>query len=424
MKFGCTTRTSAGVVAGLICAALLLTTVSVANATLSTPVLTSPAQGAVSVSRASVAFQWDAVAGADVYRFRLGTDTLITNPLVWDTTCATNSRTVQNLQPGTKYYWRVRAKNTGTQEVSSWSTTYWFITDLVPPSLEFPGNGAVTIDFGSVAFQWNDISGANVYRFRLGTDTLVANAIVWDTTCAVSSRTVTGLQPNTKYFWRVRAKNTNSGTVSSWSQTYSFTTAQLTQPALTYPANNAPHTGLNFSLQWNAVWGANVYRVRVGTDSLITNPIVWDTSCATTSKQLTNLSPNTKYYWRVRAKNTSSGAVSAWSPTWNFTTENAGIKPPEPSMSDNLLSSLEIGAITPNPAAGAMTLKVRVAVSGLCRITVCDAAGRPVLPPWERAVSAGDCAIMLDVSSLPAGKYFVRAGSDGATVVRQFVVER
>ena len=200
---------------------------------LPTPALSTPARYATNVAATSVTFGWSAVAGADVYRFRLGTDTLITNPLVWDTTCATNSRTVQNLQPGTKYYWRVRAKNTGTQVVSSWSATWSFVTAGggsgggsgggaatvgVVKLLQPTGGKLLTTNFAGLS--WQAVTGALKYHVQVALSPAFTAVVREDSTLSAATLTAQNLTPGRMYYWRVRAKG--SGVWGGWSATWNF----------------------------------------------------------------------------------------------------------------------------------------------------------------------------------------------------------
>lgn len=89
-------------------------------------------------------------------------------------------------------------------------------------------------------------------------------------------------------------------------------------PTLISPANNSTGLPTTDTLVWNASSGATSYRVQLATDSLFTTLIVNDSTVTTTSKIVSGLSYNTKYYWHVNAKNVVG--TSSYSPTWNFTT--------------------------------------------------------------------------------------------------------
>lgn len=233
-----------------------------ARAQLSTPNLTNPANGATNVATSSVTFQWNAVSGANVYRFRLGADSLIANPLIWDTSCVEASRSVQNLQPGTKYYWRVRAKNTNTQVVSGWSVTRWFITAGSGGGSGSGGSGGGTstgatlklltptsgklLTTNSADLSWTGVTGASAYHFQVGLSPAFPSGALFlqDSTMTSTTRTVQGLTSGRMYYWRARVKVASGW--GGWSPTWSFfvvrTGAVVVQNPIVY-ATQIPATG-------------------------------------------------------------------------------------------------------------------------------------------------------------------------------------
>jgi hypothetical protein len=89
-------------------------------------------------------------------------------------------------------------------------------------------------------------------------------------------------------------------------------------PVLASPPNNNTSQPLSVTLRWRPTATASSYRLQVSTDSLFGTVVVDDSSIVDTSKQVSNLTAFTKYYWRVRAKN--AGLVGDFSQGWNFTT--------------------------------------------------------------------------------------------------------
>jgi hypothetical protein len=89
-------------------------------------------------------------------------------------------------------------------------------------------------------------------------------------------------------------------------------------PVLVSPANGSTNQLSEPALTWNASGGATSYYLQVATDSLFAIKIVDDSTLTSTSRGIGPLQDTTRYYWRVRAKN-SSGS-SAFSSRWNFRT--------------------------------------------------------------------------------------------------------
>ncbi len=127
------------------------------------------------------------------------------------------------LQPGTTYYWRIRAV---APLASAWSETRSFTVKpwtASVPVIASPANGA-TIESTKPAFSWTPVSGATMYHFQLSEGTAFA-APIYDTQVANAGAqlplTIT-LEQGKTYFWRVRALAPVQG---DWSTIANFTVA-------------------------------------------------------------------------------------------------------------------------------------------------------------------------------------------------------
>ena len=101
-------------------------------------------------------------------------------------------------------------------------------------------------------------------------------------------------------------------------------------PILVSPSNGATGVSTDPTLNWNASSGATSYILQVHDNSSFTSPVHEETGITSTQRQISGLSNNTTYYWRISASNSSG--TSAWSSTWNFTTESAGSAPDPPTL--------------------------------------------------------------------------------------------
>lgn len=130
-----------------------------------------------------------------------------------------------------------------------------------------------------------------------------------------TSQSVTGLSPNTTYYYRVRAVGSNSTSVSS--NVISVTTSQVSTPTA-IDATNV--TSTTFRANTNSVSDATGYVIDVATDLAFNNIVSFYTgmSMSGTFHNITGLSPNTTYYYRVRA--TSPNSTSANSNVISVTT--------------------------------------------------------------------------------------------------------
>ena len=160
------------------------------------------------------------------------TNSSFTNAITNSTTSL--NATTASLQPDTTYYWRVRSGN-GTV-YSTWSAIWSFSTEFrftSAPALVSPANGTQNVATTGTSLQWGLVYGATAYEYQIADNSTFTNAIT-NTTSSLTAHTGT-LQPNTTYFWKVRASN---GTVySDWSAVWSFSSIS-TAGIDDIPANN------------------------------------------------------------------------------------------------------------------------------------------------------------------------------------------
>ena len=287
---------------------------------LAAPVLFSPADNATN-QPTSLTLRWNAASGVLSYRLQVATDAgFASGVAVNDSTIVDTFRVVSGLANSTQYYWRVNAKNAGG--TSGYSATRSFTTVVSPaaaPTLVSPSNGA-TNQPTNVTVVWTRPATTTSFRLQVGTDsTFASGMVVNDSTLADTFKVMSGLSNNTKYFWRVNAKN--PGGTSPYSVVRSFTTIIGAPPAplLSSPPKNALNQPTSITLQWNASAGASTYWLQLGTDSTFVSGLVKNDSTITgTSRVVNGLIITTKYYWRVSAKN--PGGTSPFSEVWNFTT--------------------------------------------------------------------------------------------------------
>ncbi|HLP82526.1 MAG TPA: YCF48-related protein, partial [Nitrosomonas sp.] len=92
---------------------------------------------------------------------------------------------------------------------------------LTSPALLAPANYGTEQSINAV-FSWSSIEHTTLYHFQLGNDSLFHSLLIDDSTLGSVSKSVSGLLTNTKYYWRVRAANSNG--ISEWSEIWQFMT--------------------------------------------------------------------------------------------------------------------------------------------------------------------------------------------------------
>ncbi|MFH1003096.1 MAG: hypothetical protein V1780_03015, partial [Chloroflexota bacterium] len=170
---------------------------------------------------------------------------------------------------------------------------------------------------------WEALEGATQYQWQLDYDTDFSSVPdgFEDTTKASTVRLPT-LEPDTTYYWRVRA---TGPVLSPWSASRSFTTTAGTEraaPQLITPQAGTGGVAIRPLFQWSAIAGAERYELVVSTDPALDNPIILKMGDyalpATAWEANVNLDYATTYYWKVRA--VGSHTSSEWSPVGSFIT--------------------------------------------------------------------------------------------------------
>ena len=193
------------------------------------------------------------------------------------------------------------------------------------PALQSPENEAIGIAVDPT-LQWDSSERAESYTVQVSKNEDMSDPVVEQTNITETSYSVSELEHNTQYFWRVRASN--AGGASDWSSIWHFTTivAKPTAVTLSSPANNATGVSRNPTLRWNASDEADHYTVQLSDDEDFSNLIVDEENVPDTSYTVSDLEYSKTYYWRVMGHNEAGD--SPWSEEWNFTTMDEPLEPP------------------------------------------------------------------------------------------------
>ncbi len=235
----------------------------------------------------AVTLTWNAVPGATEYELYFDGKTY---------TVTETSHKVTGLKDDTSYRYQIRSVNEGGR--SSYSPYMTVKTLLKAPDV--PTDISCRADSTSVTVSWKYMSKVKSYD-------LLFNGTVYNTTG--TSKTVSGLRPETTYKCQVRAKN-DAGT-SAYSPVYSVKTTMAPPEK---PANvQATATTDSVTVSWGSVSRADGYRLRFnGATQNVTG----------TSKTLTGLEPDTDYEYSVCAYN--AGGNSAYTARKTITTVAVG----------------------------------------------------------------------------------------------------
>ena len=177
---------------------------------LDAPTLSSPSNGAVDVEL-PVTLDWYNVPGATSYDVQLSDDDGFSNLIVDENGITASNYTVSELDNGTTYYWRARAKN--ASETSNWSASWSFTTVGIVPEkviLESPADGTtIEVQEGetSVQLQWFSTSNEVLaYELEIATDDAFSQ-IVYSSELSDTFYVFNDAEIQQIYYWRVRAGN-------------------------------------------------------------------------------------------------------------------------------------------------------------------------------------------------------------------------
>jgi hypothetical protein len=248
---------------------------------------------------------WSAVNNATAYELEISLSndfsSLIAgyNPLE----LSSNSQEITNLEAGTTYYSRVRAKNANGESDNSNIITALTIADApVPVS---PSNSDITQNAFTIS--WEAVEGAENYELFVANDRLFENPITgyngFETTA--TSKIVEGLEAGTWYYFKVKTLN------ASGESAFSALDSVITKPATPEITSADNLTNTSFDLFWAETKGAELgYWLDVASNESFTTYV-----SGFNKKETNNLTENinflnagTIYYARIRALNESGAS--------------------------------------------------------------------------------------------------------------------
>lgn len=286
---------------------------------LAKPVCVSPKNDSINTP-INATFVWRNSRNAFSYSLQIfnsgdSVPTVITN--ITDT-----SYSYTGLLNNTTYFWKVIAIS--KTESSEYSDIHSFTTiKSIPlaPYLANPSNNSGGV-FSPFEFNWNKSVDANSYILQISSSNTFTTIAVQDTILNDTLFNVSGLNPLSRYYWRV--KSINEVGEGEFSPEYSFRTMgapyTITQ---SFPINQQSNIPVYFYyLSWNRAIeqvlegddpNFTFYHLRITKDTNSSNSIYNDSTLVDTTYKGTGLEYETKYYWNIRAKNNAGwSALSSW----------------------------------------------------------------------------------------------------------------
>ncbi len=256
---------------------------------------------AISTTASSFTARWYTATGATGYEIDVSTSSSFTSYLSgfndkYVSGGSSTSVSVTGLTPGVRYYYRVRAKNSGG--TSSNSSTK---NEEALANTPVIGTGS-DVTQNSFTANWSSASGAEDYRLFISTSNSFITHITGYGGAVVTStnESVTGLTPGSAYYYRVKSAN-NDDQLSGYSGTRRVEIIPST-PSV----NEATDvSSIGFTANWSDVSGEDNYRVDISSDSDFSTfiPGYEGASAASNSLIVSGLDAGDTYYFKVRSEN-------------------------------------------------------------------------------------------------------------------------
>ncbi len=292
---------------------------------------------------------------------------------------------------------------------SVYSTTPFPIAPIIQSTVDRASCQPVNVNLS-----WLPAQYAISYQIQVSADSMFVQSILIDSIITQQdSLSLSQLSTMTKYYWRVRSINKTGE--SSWSSISTFTTVPsiLLSSQLDSPPDNATNQPIEILMRWVQPLCSDYYWLQVSTDSTFQTGMVFnDSSISINEKLVRLLSISKKYFWRVKAINSSIGQ-SPWSVIRSFTTEwitdvNAIERnaPEDYSLTQNF----------PNPFSSSTAITYHLSSRGHVRLEVFDMLGRKIATLVDEEKDKGEYTSKFEIHNSSAeggfdthpGVYFYR----------------
>jgi uncharacterized lipoprotein YddW (UPF0748 family) len=274
--------------------------------------------------------------------------------------------------------------------------------EIFPPTsplLLNPMYGDTTVGRTTV-LAWRRPETATGFRIEVATDSLFSDGIflrlagIPDTT-----RSISGLDGQTVYYWRVAAGN--PGGYGPYSEVAWFQTGFPVAPVLATPENGTENVPVSPVFAWHPAKGAKHYRLQVARRPVFGLSTVADIQdIQDTLYAGVELSPASYYYWRVQAVN--EYGESDWSEIFQLKTAPATTV----EVAEDIPQDFELYQNYPNPFNAVTTIEFDLPSSAHVRLVVYDMLGHRVADLIDRFMEAGRHRTLFQADELSSGIYF------------------
>ncbi|MBA4311188.1 MAG: hypothetical protein C0417_01020 [Chlorobiaceae bacterium] len=187
-------------------------------------------------------------------------------------------------------------------------------------------------------------------------------------------------------------------------------------PILLSPLNGSTSHDTVLSLNWSPSNNASKYRLQISIDSGFISIVHDDTTITGTTKQISSLSNDSTYYWRVKAGN--SVGWGEWSEIWSFTC----VDPVSVRLFDNLPWQSILYDNYPNPFNPVTNFQFTIGNFQLTILKVFDLLGREVATLVNEVKQPGFYKVYWNASQLPSGLYYYRLTAGEYSLTKKLIL--
>jgi titin len=346
-------------------------------------------------STSQLTVSWDSVSGTEYYEIYSNISDSNTSLTAIATTKTTSYKDTGLIANTTYYYWVKACKENldGEKACSDFSQVTSKTTLILPPDV--PTTLTLSADSTSqLTVSWDSVSGTEyyeIYRNKSNSNTSLTAIATPSTDAAYVN---TDLEPNTTYYYWVKACKENldgEKACSDFSQVASKTT-WVVIPSVPTGVSLTAYSASQITVRWDSLTGADYYDIYRHTSNSTAGLTAIDRpSTDATTYVNTGLNENTRYYYWIKAcnENTSGERCSNFSQvastaTWSVDSE----APPRittPTLTvistsqmtvlwtgNNEAKSYEIYRNTKNDVAGLIAITTLTAIATTTNISYTD----------------------------------------------------
>jgi hypothetical protein len=255
--------------------------------------------------------KWYQLVGSKSYDLQVSNVSNFSNLIVNTTNITSTSFSLNNLENGRSYFWRVRGKDANTY--SQWSDVWTFKTYLKTPICLLPKQNEKRQLIDNVNLIWSKSPLSSSYEFQISEVDNFEKVLYYLNNITDTFKVVGGLEYRKKYYWRVRALDNEIPT--EWSKVYSFNT-EAKRPIITSPVNNQNGVTLKYKVDLDLTPETEFYQYQLNNDSIFTGINIL------TLPKINNLSLNLEEYktYFLRVRSILHDDTTRWSEIIKFTT--------------------------------------------------------------------------------------------------------